>query len=82
MDLTNQVLTVRQLAEYLHCHTSTIYRLLRESGLPGFKLGKSYRFVLADIEDWVHGLEREPARHPSDPAIGGMRARPAARSSK
>jgi excisionase family DNA binding protein len=82
MDLTNQVLTVRQLADYLHCHTSTIYRLLRENGLPGFKLGKSYRFVLADIQDWVHGLEHGPAKRPANPAVNGSRSRPAARSAK
>jgi excisionase family DNA binding protein len=81
MDLTNQVLTVRQLADYLHCHTSTIYRLLRENGLPGFKLGKSYRFVLADIENWVHDLERSPAPQPIEPAPV-PRGRAAARAAK
>jgi excisionase family DNA binding protein len=69
VELTNQVLTVRQLADYLHCHTSTIYRLLRENGLPGFKLGKSYRFVLSDIETWVHDLERRPGKHATPTAV-------------
>ncbi len=82
MDLTNQVLTVRQLADYLHCHTSTIYRLLRENGLPGFKLGKSYRFVLADIETWVHDLERSPAAHPADIPAPRARTRTAVRAAK
>ncbi len=81
MELANQVLTVRQLADYLHCHTSTIYRLLRENGLPGFKLGKSYRFVLSDIETWVHDLERRPGKH----TVHGSMNRPknkAARAAK
>lgn len=82
MELTNQVLTVRQLADYLHCHTSTIYRLLRENGLPGFKLGKSYRFVLSDIESWVHDLERGPGKHAAHAAMLRPKSKASARTAK
>jgi excisionase family DNA binding protein len=37
------LMTVREAATYLRCHTSTIYRLLRENQLPGVKIGNQWR---------------------------------------
>jgi len=34
-----QVLTVRELAKYLHVHQATIYRLLQAGKIPGFRVG-------------------------------------------
>jgi excisionase family DNA binding protein len=46
-DSRPEILTVRQLADYLHCHTSTIYRLARRGEIPGaFHLGGTLRFHL------------------------------------
>jgi excisionase family DNA binding protein len=46
------MLTVRELAHYLRLNPSTVYRLLRENKLPGFKIGESWRISLEDIEQW------------------------------
>jgi len=46
------MLTVRELAHYLRLNPSTVYRLLRENKLPGFKIGESWRISLQDIEQW------------------------------
>ena len=45
-------LTVTELSEYLHIHRTTIYRLLREGKLPGFRIGSDWRFNLEAIEQW------------------------------
>jgi len=46
------MLTVKELAHYLRLNQSTVYRLLREKRLPGFKIGDSWRISLEHIEQW------------------------------
>jgi excisionase family DNA binding protein len=47
-----RILTVSELSEYLHIHRTTIYRLLREGKLPGFRIGSDWRFSFDAIEQW------------------------------
>ena len=47
-----RLLTVRDLADYLRVHTSTVYRLLRSNQLPGFRIGSDWRFNAELIEQW------------------------------
>jgi excisionase family DNA binding protein len=47
-----RVLTVRELSEYLRVHPSTIYRLLKNGQLPGFKVGSDWRFDVETIDRW------------------------------
>lgn len=49
---TRKVFTVREIAEYLRCSRSTIYRLLRRNELPGFKIGSDWRFNVESIDAW------------------------------
>ena len=46
------VMTVRELAEYLRVHPATIYRLLRQGKLPGFRVGSDWRFSREAIDQW------------------------------
>jgi excisionase family DNA binding protein len=52
------IITVSELADYLRVHRSTIYRLLKKSQLPGFKIGGDWRFNLEEIDRWriKHGV--------------------------
>ena len=54
------VLTLRELAEYLRVHPSTIYRLLKTRQLPAFKIGADWRFNVEEIERWRQERERKP----------------------
>jgi excisionase family DNA binding protein len=47
-----QILNVSELSEYLHIHKTTIYRMLREGRLPGFRIGSDWRFSVEAIEQW------------------------------
>ena len=49
----DKYLTVAELSEYLHIHRTTIYRMLREGRLPGFRIGSDWRFSLEAIEEWA-----------------------------
>jgi excisionase family DNA binding protein len=35
----DEIVTLRQLANYLHCHPSTIYWLVKNGQIPAFRLG-------------------------------------------
>ena len=48
-----EILTVEQVAELLHLHPMTIYRLAKEGKLPGFKVGGRWRFRKDAMETWM-----------------------------
>jgi excisionase family DNA binding protein len=41
-----------ELSKYLHVHKTTIYRMLREGKLPGFRVGSDWRFSVDTIQQW------------------------------
>jgi excisionase family DNA binding protein len=50
--IRSKYLTVAELSEYLQIHRTTIYRMLRQGKLPGFRIGSDWRFSLEAIEQW------------------------------
>lgn len=48
-----EVMSVLDLAAYLHRAPVTIYRLLPKGKLPGRKLGGQWRILKADIDAWL-----------------------------
>jgi excisionase family DNA binding protein len=48
-----QILNVSELSEYLRIHKTTIYRMLREGRLPGFRIGSDWRFSVEAIDQWL-----------------------------
>jgi excisionase family DNA binding protein len=50
--MDNPVMTVRELADYLRVHPSTIYRLLKQKRIPAFKVGSDWRFDRKCIDGW------------------------------
>jgi len=61
------ILTVGNVAEYLHVHPSTIYRLLKKGQLPAFKVGSDWRFNREAIDRWRADAERSQGsiNHPT-----------------
>jgi excisionase family DNA binding protein len=51
--MSDEILTLKELAKYLKLTEKTAYRLAAEGKLPGFKVGGSWRFKLVDIEAWI-----------------------------
>ncbi len=52
------ILTVQNVAEYLHVHPSTIYRLVKNKQLPAFRVGSDWRFNRESIDRWRADAER------------------------
>lgn len=50
-----EILTPREAAEYLNVHVRTIYRLAKAGGIPGRKVGGSWRFVKEALDKWLLG---------------------------
>ena len=56
MQSSDKVITIGELSEYLRVHRSTLYRLLKNRQLPGFKIGSDWRFNVETIDQWRMGL--------------------------
>jgi excisionase family DNA binding protein len=47
------ILTIREVAEYLKLNEKTTYRLASEGKIPGFKVGGAWRFKKLEIDNWI-----------------------------
>ncbi len=47
------LLSPKQLAEYLQLSQRTVYRLLERGDLPGFKVGGQWRFRKSTVDEWL-----------------------------
>lgn len=48
-----EVLTVKQLADYLQVNELTIYKKVKEGLIPAVKLGRALRFKKSVIDKWL-----------------------------
>lgn len=55
--MQTDVMTIRELAAYLKMAEKTLYRLAAEGGVPGFKVGGSWRFRKSEIDKWIKKQE-------------------------
>lgn len=48
-----EILTLKQVAEFLKVTERTIYRLAAAKKIPAFKVGGAWRFSKAEINQWI-----------------------------
>ena len=53
-----EILTIREVADYLKVTQRTLYRLVQEGKLPAFKVGNSWRFRREDLNQWISGQQK------------------------
>ncbi|WP_024462322.1 helix-turn-helix domain-containing protein [Marinimicrobium sp. LS-A18] len=51
--MTGDVITLKEVAEFLKVHERTVYRLAARGEIPAFKVANSWRFRRQDIERWI-----------------------------
>ena len=51
--------TAEEVAVYLRLPQSTVYKLAQDKVLPGFKVGKHWRFRRESILDWIKTRENK-----------------------
>ena len=61
-DHKNELLTVAETCRYLNVSVRTLNRYIRERRLPGFKLGKEWRFARTDLDQWLQQRPRSIPR--------------------
>ncbi len=56
----SEIMTAEETCRYLKITPRTLYRYLRSRQIPAFKLGKEWRFVRSDLEQWIRARIRSP----------------------
>jgi excisionase family DNA binding protein len=49
----DDVLTAVEVAAWLRIPTSTVYDLARRGHLPGHRVGRAWRFLRSEVEQWL-----------------------------
>lgn len=62
--MSDEVLTIKEVAEYLKVNERTIYRLAASGELPGFRVGSAWRFKSSDLETWVAQQTEHTKKNP------------------
>ena len=53
MAVTKDVMSIKELSEYLGIGKSKIYNLIRQNKIPASKIGRQYRFSKEVIDNWL-----------------------------
>ena len=51
--MNDEIMTLKEVSEYLKLAEKTAYRLSAEGKLPGFKAGGSWRSKREDVQKWI-----------------------------
>lgn len=60
--MSDEILTIREVAELLKINEKTAYKLAAAGKLPGFKVGGSWRFERQEIASWIKRKVEEQRR--------------------
>jgi excisionase family DNA binding protein len=53
MAADHEILTLKEVSEILRVHPKTVYKLVRENKIPGFRISGDLRFRRDQIVRWV-----------------------------
>lgn len=48
-----EIMTAKEVADYLNIHPLTVHKYAREGKIPAFKIGTDWRFHKKYIEKWI-----------------------------
>lgn len=60
--MLTEIYTIEQLQQILKLSDRTIFRLLKEGKLSGFKVGREWRFQESDINAYIQAQREEAQR--------------------
>ena len=58
--VSSDLLTTKELTEYLQLDRMTIYKLLKSGDIPANRVGHQWRFFRSDIDDWIRSKQVRP----------------------
>jgi len=53
MTREREIMTTKEVADYLNIHPLTVHKYAREGKIPAFKIGSDWRFHKKYIEKWI-----------------------------
>ena len=63
MDMINEKLerwySMNEVCEYLGITRGTCLTWIEKHGMPGSKIGRTWKFKISEIDDWVHSNKKE-----------------------
>lgn len=55
--MEDDIITIKEVAEYLKLKEKTAYHLAAKGDIPGFKVGGAWRFRKSEIDRWIKDQE-------------------------
>jgi len=52
--ISKEIMTAKEVAQYLSIHPLTVHKYAREGKIPAFKIGTDWRFHKKYLEKWIH----------------------------
>lgn len=53
LEKEERLLTIDEVAEFLHINPMTVYAWVKDGKIPAFKIGKVWRFKKTEIDEWL-----------------------------
>lgn len=53
LEKEKRLLTIDEIAEFLHMNPMTVYSWVKDGKIPAFKIGKVWRFRQIEIDKWL-----------------------------
>lgn len=53
LEKEKRLLTIDEVAEFLHMNPMTVYSWVKDGKIPAFKIGKVWRFRKSEIDEWL-----------------------------
>ncbi|HPT39305.1 MAG TPA: helix-turn-helix domain-containing protein [Candidatus Omnitrophota bacterium] len=54
MVTSKEIMTAKEVAQYLSIHPLTVHKYARAGKIPAFKIGTDWRFHKKYLEKWIH----------------------------
>ena len=54
-----EILTLKQVADFLKVTERTIYRLAAAKKIPAFKVGGTWRFSRSELDQWIQRQQKD-----------------------
>lgn len=59
MAKSKDILTIKDVADYMDVHPMTIYKYVKNGRIPAFKIGTSWRIRRDSISKWIEESEQQ-----------------------
>ncbi len=56
--MKSDIITIKEVAEYLKIKEKTAYSLAASGDIPGFKVGGAWRFKKSEIDKWINNQQK------------------------